>query len=95
MVKVSVIVPAYNTENYIKGCVESLINQTLNELEVVIVDDGSTDNTLTLLREYESLCPARVKVISKENGGQASARNLALKHIRGELPMVHHLHHLL
>lgn len=84
MCKVSVIIPAYNTENYIKECVESLIGQTLKEFEVIIVDDGSTDNTLALLKEYEKKAPERIKVLHKENGGQASARNLGLKYAKGE-----------
>lgn len=84
MIKVSVIVPAYNTENYIKDCIESLIHQTLEELEVIIVDDGSKDRTLQVLKAYEEKHPQRVKVLHKENGGQASARNLALQHAKGE-----------
>lgn len=84
MVKVSVIVPAYNTERYMKECIESLLNQTLEELEVIVVDDGSTDHTLSVLREYEAKYPNKMKVFSKENGGQASARNLALQHAVGE-----------
>lgn len=84
MIKVSIIVPAYNTENYIKNCVESLINQSLKEIEIIIVDDGSVDNTLQLLREYEDKYPSMVRVLHKENGGQASARNLALPYAKGE-----------
>lgn len=84
MVKVSVIVPAYNMESYIHQCMKSLLNQTLNEIEFLIVDDGSKDNTLEILREYEAKYPEKVRVFHKENGGQSSARNLALQHAKGE-----------
>ena len=84
MVKVSVIVPAYNAETYVEKCVESLMNQSLKELEVIIVDDGSKDNTLSILKKYEEEYPNILKVFHKENGGQASARNLALEYATGE-----------
>ena len=84
MVKVSIIIPAYNTEKYIDNCLQSLVNQTLKEMEIIIVDDGSKDNTLELLRGYEAKFPEKIKVFTKENGGQASARNLALEHVTGE-----------
>ena len=82
--KISVIIPAYNTEKYINQCIESVLAQTLNELEVIVVDDGSTDQTLSMLRKYEQQYPSKVRVFHKENGGQASARNLALSHAKGE-----------
>lgn len=84
MVKVSIIIPAYNTEKYIDNCLQSLVNQTLKEMEIIVVDDGSKDNTLELLRGYEAKFPEKIKVFTKENGGQASARNLALEHVTGE-----------
>ena len=84
MIKVSVVVPAYNMENYIHQCMNSLLKQTLEEIEFLIVDDGSKDNTLEILKEYEAKYPEKVRVFHKENGGQSSARNLALQHAKGE-----------
>lgn len=78
MFNVSVIVPVYNTERYLKRCLDSLIHQTLKELEVIAVDDGSTDHSYELLMEYEANYPDRIKVYSKGNGGQATARNLGI-----------------
>lgn len=82
--KVSVIIPAYNTEAYMVQCLESLLKQTLQELEIIVVDDGSTDRTLDILKQYEVQYPKKIRVYHKENGGQASARNLALEQARGE-----------
>lgn len=84
MKKVSVIIPAYNTESYMSECIESLVHQTLEEIEIIIVDDGSKDNTLQILKEYEQRYPEKIRVFHKENGGQASARNLALEYAKGE-----------
>lgn len=70
--KVSVIVPVYNAENYIKKCVDSLVNQTYRSLEIVLVDDGSKDSSGRLCDEF-ALKDARIKVIHKENGGLISA----------------------
>ena len=72
MKKVSVIVPVYNTEQYLKKCIESLLNQTLEEIEIVIVNDGSTDHSKQILEEYANNYKDKVKLFSKENGGQAS-----------------------
>lgn len=83
-VKVSVIIPAYNTEEYMSQCLDSLLKQTLQEIEIIVVDDGSTDGTLTILKQYEERYPDKIRVFHKENGGQGSARNLALKYVRGE-----------
>lgn len=83
-IKVSVILPAYNTEKYVAKSLESLINQTMSEIEIIAVDDGSTDNTLEILRDYEDKYPDKLKVFHKGNGGQSSARNLALEKTTGE-----------
>ncbi|MBQ7233687.1 MAG: glycosyltransferase family 2 protein [Bacillales bacterium] len=83
-IKVSVIIPAYNTEEYIAECMESIINQTLKEIEIIVVDDGSTDRTWDMLQEYELKYPDKIRAFHKENGGQASARNFALQYARGE-----------
>lgn len=82
--KVSVIVPVYNTEKYLKKCLDSLINQTLQDIEVIAVNDGSTDQSGKILDQYAEKYPQKVKVFHKENGGQASARNLAIDKCTGE-----------
>lgn len=85
MSKVSIIVPVYNSEKYLKKCLESLINQTFKDIEIIIVNDGSTDNSVNIVNEY--LCDSRIKFFSKENGGQASARNLGLQKATGDYVM--------
>jgi len=80
---VSIIVPVHNTENYLEECLDSLINQTLNEIEIIVVNDGSTDNSLKILEDY-SKKDNRIKLINKENEGQSVARNVGLKHATGE-----------
>lgn len=84
MRKVSVIVPVYNAEPYLHKCFDSLVNQTLEGIEILAVNDGSTDGSLAILEEYRDKYPEKIKVFSKENGGQASARNLALQYAAGE-----------
>ena len=83
MIKVSVIMPVYNCEDYLKDSVESIINQTLSDLELICVDDGSSDNSLNILKEYEKQ-DSRVKVFSLNHVGAGDARNFALNHICGE-----------
>ena len=82
--KISVIVPVYNTEKYLRKCLDSLVFQTLQDVEIVAVDDGSKDGSGAILDEYKEKYPGRFQVIHKENGGQASARNLALPLCQGE-----------
>lgn len=73
MIKVSVIIPVYNTEKYLKRCLDSITGQTLEDIEIICVDDGSTDGSLRILEEY-SVRDNRINVIHKENGGAFSAR---------------------
>lgn len=80
---ISVIVPAYNVENYIEKCVSSIINQTYTMLEIIIVDDGSTDRTKELVYRLKE-CDHRISVVTKENGGSASARNRGLSCANGK-----------
>ena len=83
-IKVSVIIPVYNTEDYLKECIESLVNQTLHEIEILIVNDGSTDSSLEIMKEFKNKYPNIIKIFDKVNGGQASARNYALPFAQGE-----------
>ena len=81
--KISIIVPVYKVEPYIHKCVDSILNQTFKDFELILVDDGSPDNCGKICDEYAQK-DNRVKVIHKENGGQATARNAALDIARGE-----------
>ena len=81
--RVSVIVPVYNVEKYLKQCLDSLINQTLEDIEIICVNDGSTDSSLNILEEYQNK-DNRIKIISQENKGVSAARNLGLKNAKGE-----------
>lgn len=82
MIKVSVIVPVYNVEKYIRKCLESLVNQTLGEIQVIIVDDGSTDSSATIVKEYIETFP-KMQYYKKENGGLSDARNYGLQYATG------------
>lgn len=80
---ISVIVPVYNVERYLRGCLDSLLGQTYRELEVILVDDGATDSSGAICDEY-ARGDERIRVIHKENGGLSSARNAGLSVARGE-----------
>ena len=83
--KVSVIVPVYNTEPYLERCLRSLLRQTLKELEIIAIDDCSTDGSPAVLRKYAERFPGRIRVLTQEeNRGQAAARNRGLRAARGE-----------
>lgn len=83
MVNVSVIVPVYNVEKYLRQCLDSLVNQTLADIEIICINDGSTDGSLSILEEYASK-DERIKVISQENQGQGVARNKGIELSSGE-----------
>lgn len=83
MKKISVIVPIYNVEEYLPRCVKSLLKQTYRNLEIILVDDGSTDNCSSLCDEFEKQ-DRRIKVIHKANGGLSDARNAGMKVMTGE-----------
>ena len=84
MCKVSIIVPIYNAEQYIKRCLDALANQSLDDYEVILINDGSTDGTLDILNKYNIRYPNIFKVISIPNGGQGKARNEGIKYAKGE-----------
>ena len=81
MVKISVIIPVYNSEKYLEGCLKSVIYQTYENLEIICVNDGSKDNSLNILEDFKKK-DERVKIISTENKGQSHARQ---QKIRGNL----------
>ena len=82
-VKISVIVPVYNAASTLRKCVDSLLAQTLNDFEVLLVDDGSTDESSTICDEYAGK-NSRVKAFHKANGGVSSARQFGIDHAQGE-----------
>ena len=83
MPKVSVLVPVYNVEKYLSECLESLVNQTLQDIEIICINDGSTDNSPKILEDYQAKYP-QIKVINKENSGYGATMNLGLKVATGE-----------
>ena len=78
---ISVIINVYNGEKYIENCIESIINQTYTNIEIIIVNDGSTDNTLNLCRKFED---SRIKIINQENMGLALSRNVGIENSKGK-----------
>lgn len=83
MPEISIIVPVYNVEKYVRKCIESILNQTFSDFELILVDDGSTDNSGKICDEYK-LKDNRVIVIHKENGGLSSARNVGIDNANGK-----------
>lgn len=84
MCKVSIIVPIYNTEKYLKKCLDSLVNQTLKDIEIILINDGSTDNSQNIIDNYCAKYSSKIKSFTKENSGQASARNLGITKATGQ-----------
>ena len=82
--KISVILPVYNGEKYIKKAIESVLAQTLTDFELIIVNDGSTDGTLNIINQFKD---SRIRLITQENRGPGASRNVALKHASGEYVM--------
>lgn len=85
-IKISVIIPVYNTDKYLQECLESVIAQTLKEIEIICVNDGSSDNSLQILEQYAQM-DERILVLSKENGGVSSARNRGMEKATGKYLM--------
>lgn len=80
---VSILVPVYNVENYVKECLDSLINQTLKTIEIIVVNDGSTDKSRSIVEDYCSL-DSRIRLINQENRGLGAARNVLLSYAKGK-----------
>lgn len=80
--KVSVIIAVYNVEKYLRQCMDSVVNQTLHDIEIICVDDGSTDSSLSILKDYQ-IKDARVKIYAQQNKGAGAARNLGLQYAAG------------
>ena len=83
MTKVSVIIPVFNVEDYLAECLDSIINQTLDDIEIICINDGSTDNSLEILNDFAAK-DSRIKVVSQENSGLSASRNHGLKLAEGE-----------
>lgn len=83
MLKVSVIIPVYNVEAYLRQCLDSVVNQTLREIEIICVDDGSTDKSAAILKEYAAK-DGRIKVLTQSNTGAGAARNAGIARATGE-----------
>lgn len=84
MKKVSVIMPIYNVEKYLNRSIDSLIRQTLEDIEIILIDDGSTDNSRKIINKYQKLYPDKIVARSIKNGGAAHARNIGLSLAQGE-----------
>lgn len=81
--KFSIVIPVYNVEEYIDKCLNSVLNQTYKDFEVIIVNDGSPDNSIQIIDRYVKM-DDRFKVYSKENGGLSAARNFGVKKVSGD-----------
>lgn len=82
----SILVPVYNVEKYLSKCLDSLVLQSYPDIEIVLINDGSTDNSLQIAREYQALHP-NIRIYSYQNSGISKTRNRALQHARGEFVM--------
>ena len=84
MPKVSVIVPFYNVEGYIEKCLETLVNQTLKDIEIILVNDGSKDRSIDIVKKFLKQYSEKIVYLEKENGGLSDARNFAIPYAKGE-----------
>ena len=80
--KFSIIVPVYNVENYVDKCIKSILNQTYKNYEVIIINDGSTDNSLNIINKYKN--NKKIKIITQKNKGLSNARNNGMKMATGD-----------
>lgn len=81
---ISIIVPVYNVENYLAKCLNSLMNQTYHNIEVLVVNDGSKDSSERIIQDYAQRFPEKIKAFTKENGGLSDARNFGIDHATGD-----------
>ena len=81
--KVSILIPCYNVEKYIHQCMDSVVNQTLKDIEIICINDGSKDNTLSILQEYAK-ADNRIVIIDKSNSGYGDSMNRGLQKASGE-----------
>jgi len=84
MPKVSIIVPVYNTEKYLEKCLDSIVSQTYKNIEIILVNDGSTDNSENIIKAYVERYPDKIKYFVKTNGGLSDARNFGVNHATGD-----------
>lgn len=84
MEKISIIVPVYNVESYVEQCLYSLVNQTFKDIKIIVVNDGSTDNSQNIIDNFIRDYPDKLIAVYKENGGLSSARNYGLRYAHGE-----------
>lgn len=83
-IRISVIVPIYNTEKFLRKCIESIVNQTLQEIEIILINDGSTDNSHNICLEYAEKYPEKIRYINNKNIGCSATRNLGIELAQGE-----------
>lgn len=84
MPKVSIIVPVYNTEKYLDKCLNSLVNQTLQDIEIIVVNDGSKDNSEAIINKFKKNYSDKIVYLNKENGGLSDARNYAIPYVKSD-----------
>lgn len=82
--KVSIIMPVYNVSRYLRNCLDSIVAQTMEDIELIVVNDGSTDDSLSILKEYEVQYPEWMHVYTTENRGVSHARNYGIERASGE-----------
>lgn len=83
MTEISIVIPVYNVDKYLKGCLDSILAQTFKDFEVICIDDGSTDKSLEILEEYKN-ADSRVTILNQQHQGAGTARNLGLEHAKGK-----------
>lgn len=81
---VSIIVPVYNTEKYLRKCLTSLVNQSLEDIEIIVIDDGSKDNSCEIIQEFTDEYPSKLRFVHRENGGISDARNMGMEMAKAE-----------
>ena len=81
--KLSILVPCYNVEKYVAQCLSSIVNQTLQNIEIICINDGSTDKTLEILQSFQTT-DSRIKIINKKNSGYGDSMNLGLDMAKGK-----------